>query len=194
MDPALRAQRRPLQSGPARVLLRGRLPRPGDHAHARLSLVRSGAHGQRAASEPDPPRAAPLQHLHHAHRRARDRLGGDDAAGRHVRRAAALTRTDLHPARAARGARARRSANARQRWTLEQAAEFTSANTPRGWLRLDGNLVRAEQHLYLQQPAYGTSYLIGKMQIEQMHGRPHAVSSATSSPSGDSWTNSTPPD
>jgi hypothetical protein len=50
--------------------------------------------------------------------------------------------------------------------TLEQAAQFTSANTPRGWLRLDATLVRNEQHLYLQQPAYGTSYLIGKIQIE----------------------------
>ena len=53
-------------------------------------------------------------------------------------------------------------------WTLEEAAKNTSANTPRGWLRLEANLVRAEQHLYLQQPAYGTSYLVGKMQIEQM--------------------------
>jgi len=53
-------------------------------------------------------------------------------------------------------------------FTLEQAAAFAAANTPRGWLRLDGALVRGEQHLYLQQPAYGTSYLIGKMQIEQL--------------------------
>ena len=45
-----------------------------------------------------------------------------------------------------------------------------SANTPRGWLRLDGTTVRGEQHLYLQQPSYGTSYLIGKMQIEQLMG------------------------
>ncbi len=52
--------------------------------------------------------------------------------------------------------------------TLEQAAEFASANTPRGWLRLDAETVRSEQHLYLQQPAYGTSYLIGKTQIEQL--------------------------
>ena len=50
--------------------------------------------------------------------------------------------------------------------TLEQAARFTSAKTPRGWLRLDANTVRGEQHLYLQQPAYGTSYVIGKIQIE----------------------------
>jgi hypothetical protein len=54
------------------------------------------------------------------------------------------------------------------RWTLEQAAGFASANTPRGWLRLEGTTVRGEQHLYLQQPSYGTSYLIGKMQIEQL--------------------------
>ena len=53
-------------------------------------------------------------------------------------------------------------------FTLERAAEFTSQNTPRGWLSLKGNLVRAEQHLYLQQPGYGTSYLIGKKQIEML--------------------------
>ncbi len=52
--------------------------------------------------------------------------------------------------------------------TLEQASAFACANTPRGWLRMDGNLVRSEQHLYLQQPGYGTSYLIGKIEIEKL--------------------------
>lgn len=52
--------------------------------------------------------------------------------------------------------------------TLEQAAEFTSRNTPRGWLSLKGNLVRFEQHLYLQQPGYGTSYVIGKMLLDRV--------------------------
>jgi hypothetical protein len=52
--------------------------------------------------------------------------------------------------------------------TLEEAAAFACAQTPRNWLRMDGNLVRWEQHLYLQQPGYGTSYLIGKMQIERI--------------------------
>jgi uncharacterized protein (DUF885 family) len=52
--------------------------------------------------------------------------------------------------------------------TLEQAARFASANTPRGWLRLDGSTVWGEQHLYLQQPGYGTSYLVGKIQIEAL--------------------------
>jgi len=52
--------------------------------------------------------------------------------------------------------------------TLEEAAAFTSTHTPRGWLSLAGRLVRAEQHLYLRQPAYGTSYLTGKIQIERL--------------------------
>lgn len=54
------------------------------------------------------------------------------------------------------------------RWTLEQAAQFTASQTPRNWLRLDGSTVWGEQHLYLRQPAYGTSYLIGKMEIERL--------------------------
>ncbi|HTY42669.1 MAG TPA: DUF885 family protein [Thermoanaerobaculia bacterium] len=52
--------------------------------------------------------------------------------------------------------------------TLEQAAAFACANTPRGWLRMDGELVRSEQHLYLQQPGYGPSYLVGKIEIEKL--------------------------
>jgi hypothetical protein len=54
--------------------------------------------------------------------------------------------------------------------TLEQASAFASANTPRGWLSMGGELVRGEQHLYLQQPGYGTSYLIGKIEIETLLG------------------------
>ena len=54
---------------------------------------------------------------------------------------------------------------------LEQAAKFASENTPRGWLRLSGETVWAEQHLYLQQPGYGTSYLIGKIEIDDILSR-----------------------
>jgi hypothetical protein len=50
---------------------------------------------------------------------------------------------------------------------LEQAAAFACAHTPRGWLSLDGKLVRWEQHLFLQQPGYGTSYIVGKIEIEK---------------------------
>ncbi len=51
---------------------------------------------------------------------------------------------------------------------LEQAAAFACANVPRGWFSLEGKLVRGEQHLYLQQPGYGTSYLMGKMEIDAL--------------------------
>ena len=54
------------------------------------------------------------------------------------------------------------------RFTLEQASQFASDNTPRGWLSMKGNLVRGEQHLYLQQPAYGTSYVIGKLEVDKL--------------------------
>lgn len=56
-------------------------------------------------------------------------------------------------------------------FSLEEAAKSASANTPRGWLRLSGETVWAEQHLYLQQPGYGTSYLIGKLEIDDILSR-----------------------
>ena len=52
--------------------------------------------------------------------------------------------------------------------TLAEASAYASKYTPRNWLRLDGKLVYFEQHLYLQQPGYGTSYVIGKIQIEEI--------------------------
>jgi uncharacterized protein (DUF885 family) len=53
-------------------------------------------------------------------------------------------------------------------WTIDQAADWATAQTPRGWLRKDGRTVWGEQHLYLQHPTYGTSYLIGKGEIERL--------------------------
>ena len=50
---------------------------------------------------------------------------------------------------------------------MEQAVEHAMTWTPRGWLP-DGDLVRGEQHLYLRQPGYGTSYVSGKIQIEEL--------------------------
>lgn len=52
--------------------------------------------------------------------------------------------------------------------TLDEAVAFTSEWTPRGWLRVDGETGRWEQHLYLQQPGYGTSYVLGKIEIEKL--------------------------
>jgi hypothetical protein len=54
--------------------------------------------------------------------------------------------------------------------SLAQAAAFAVANTPRGWLRANAGTVWGEQHLYLQQPAYGTSYLVGKQELETLLG------------------------
>lgn len=52
-------------------------------------------------------------------------------------------------------------------FVMEEAVEFAGKWTPRGWLP-DGDLVRGEQHLYLRQPGYGTSYVAGKIQIEEL--------------------------
>ena len=52
-------------------------------------------------------------------------------------------------------------------FTMEEAVEHAITWTPRGWLP-EGDLVRNEQHLYLRQPGYGTSYLSGKIQIEEL--------------------------
>jgi uncharacterized protein (DUF885 family) len=68
--------------------------------------------------------------------------------------------------RAARGLAALRMISGE--FSLEQAAVFASAHTPRGWLSLKGALVRDEQHLYLQQPGYGTCYITGKAQLEEL--------------------------
>lgn len=53
-------------------------------------------------------------------------------------------------------------------WNLEQATEFAAKWTPRGWMPPDSGTAWGEQHLYLQQAGYGTSYVTGKIQIEQL--------------------------
>ena len=91
------------------------------------------------------------------------------AQGGDVRRAAAFTRAGLRAARTAGRAGARRSQDALIALRSRKPRGLRRPrNTPRGWLRLDADTVHTEQHLYLQQPAYGTSYIIGKIQIEGM--------------------------
>ncbi len=53
-------------------------------------------------------------------------------------------------------------------WSMQEAVEFASEWTPRGWMPPDSATVWGEQHLYLQQPVYGVSYLIGKIEIEKL--------------------------
>jgi hypothetical protein len=52
--------------------------------------------------------------------------------------------------------------------TLQEAAEFASYWTPRGFLPADGDTIQGEEHFYLTQPGYGTSYIIGKIEIEKL--------------------------
>ncbi len=53
-------------------------------------------------------------------------------------------------------------------FTMQEAAEFHVEWTPRGWMRKDLDLLAFEQHLYLRQPGYGSSYVTGKYLIERM--------------------------
>ncbi len=53
-------------------------------------------------------------------------------------------------------------------FTMKQARDFHVAWTPRGWMREDLDLLGFEQHLYLRQPGYGTSYVTGKYLIERL--------------------------
>ncbi len=53
-------------------------------------------------------------------------------------------------------------------WTHQEAVEFASRWTPRGWLPADGATINGEEHFYLTQPGYGISYVMGKIEIEQL--------------------------
>ncbi len=52
--------------------------------------------------------------------------------------------------------------------TMEQAGNIHSEWTPRGWMKTEKELLLFEQHLYLRQPGYGTSYITGKFLLEEM--------------------------
>jgi hypothetical protein len=51
---------------------------------------------------------------------------------------------------------------------LDEAGKFHAAWTPRGWSDANSRLVGFEQLLYLRQPGYGPSYIVGKMQLEHL--------------------------
>lgn len=50
--------------------------------------------------------------------------------------------------------------------TMEEAGGIHSENTPRGWMKTEKELLIFEQHLYLRQPGYGSSYITGKYLLE----------------------------
>jgi hypothetical protein len=51
--------------------------------------------------------------------------------------------------------------------TMEEAGAIHSELTPRGWMKTEKDLLIFEQHLYLRQPGYGTSYITGKHLLEE---------------------------
>jgi hypothetical protein len=71
---------------------------------------------------------------------------------------------------------------------LAEAGQFHARWTPRGWSNANSRLVGFEQLLYLRQPGYGPSYVIGKVQLDEllaiqshaadMQGRPFVLSEA----------------
>jgi hypothetical protein len=50
--------------------------------------------------------------------------------------------------------------------TMEEAGQVHMDWTPRGWMKTEEELLIFEQHLYLRQPGYGTSYVTGKYLLE----------------------------
>ncbi len=53
-------------------------------------------------------------------------------------------------------------------FTLEEAVDFGVKWTPRGWMPKEGNTIWTDEDLYLQQPGYGTSYVVGKVHLEKL--------------------------
>lgn len=51
---------------------------------------------------------------------------------------------------------------------LAEAGQFHARWTPRGWSNANSRLVGFEQLLYLRQPGYGPSYIIGKVQLDEL--------------------------
>ena len=51
--------------------------------------------------------------------------------------------------------------------TMEEAGSIHMEWTPRGWMKTEKELLIFEQHLYLRQPGYGTSYVTGKYLLER---------------------------
>ena len=52
--------------------------------------------------------------------------------------------------------------------TMAEAGNVHVEWTPRGWMENEPELLQFEQHLYLRQPGYGTSYVTGKYLLERL--------------------------
>jgi uncharacterized protein (DUF885 family) len=53
-------------------------------------------------------------------------------------------------------------------WNLEEAIDFAVKKTPRGFVSPGSRTIFGDYALYLSQPGYGTSYVIGKLQLDRL--------------------------
>ena len=82
--------------------------------------------------------------------------------------------------RAARGLASLRVQN--NEMTLAEAGKFHAGWTPRGWSDAKSKLVGFEQLLYLRQPGYGPSYVVGKSQLDRLIARASHQAEASGKP------------
>ncbi|MGE0772727.1 MAG: DUF885 family protein [Cyclobacteriaceae bacterium] len=55
-----------------------------------------------------------------------------------------------------------------QEMSHQQACDYASKWVPWGLLPADGGTIQGEEHFYLRQPGYGTSYVMGKLDIDML--------------------------
>ncbi len=55
-----------------------------------------------------------------------------------------------------------------QEYNFDQATQFASKWVPWGLLPADGGTIQHEEQFYIQQPGYGSSYVMGKLLIDQL--------------------------
>jgi len=53
-------------------------------------------------------------------------------------------------------------------WTVEDAVKFAVEATPFGWTKPESATIWGDLAIYLNQPGYGTSYVVGKNQFEKL--------------------------
>jgi len=53
-------------------------------------------------------------------------------------------------------------------WTVREAVDYAVKTTPYGWCLPDGATIWGDMSIYLSQPGYGTSYVVGKVQVEKL--------------------------
>jgi hypothetical protein len=50
---------------------------------------------------------------------------------------------------------------------VEEPIAYAVKTTPHGWVLPEGGTIWGDLTIYLHQPGYGTSYLVGKVQVEK---------------------------